>query len=38
MPITHKKNLNLLLNMLINCISAKSAPRMFSVKGECTFP
>ena len=34
MSITHNKNLNLLLN----CISAKSAPRTFSIKGECTFP
>ena len=37
MSITHNKNLNLLLNLLINCISAKSAPHILSRKGECTF-
>ena len=35
--MTHNKNLNILLNLLINCISAKSAPQILSIKGECTF-
>ena len=37
MPITHHKNLNLLLNAFINCISAKSVPQILSIKGECSF-
>ena len=37
MPITHNKNLNPLLNLLINCISAKSTPQILSIKGDCTF-
>ena len=37
MSITHNKNLNPLLNLLINCISARSAPQIFSIKDECTF-
>ena len=37
MSITHNKNLNPLLSLLINCISAKSAPQILSIKGECTF-
>ena len=37
MLITHNKNLNPLLNLLINCISARSAPQILSIKGECTF-
>ena len=37
MPITHKKNLNPLLNLLINCISARPAPQTWSIKGDCTF-
>ena len=37
MSITHNKNLNPLLNFLINCISAKSAPQILSMKGECIF-
>ena len=37
MSITHNENLNPLLNLLINCISARSAPQIFSIKGECTF-
>ena len=37
MSITHNKNLNPLLNLLINYIYAKSAPQILSVKGECTF-
>ena len=32
-----KKNLNLLLNSLINCISARSAPQVLSIIDECTF-
>ena len=35
--ITHKKNLNALLNLLNNCVSAISAPQILSLKGECTF-
>ena len=34
--ITHNKNLNPLLNLIINCISAKSTPQTFSIKDECT--
>ena len=37
MSITHNKNRNPLSNLLINCISAKSAPQILSIKGECTF-
>ena len=37
MSITHNKNVNPLLNLLINRISARSAPQILSVKGECTF-
>ena len=37
MSITHKKNLNLLLNLLISCVSAKSAHQILPIKGECTF-
>ena len=37
MSITHNENLNPLVNLLINCISAKSAPQILSIKGECTF-
>ena len=37
MSITHNKNLNPLSNLLINCISAKSAPQIWFKKGECTF-
>ena len=35
--MTHNKNLNPVLNLLINCISARSEPQIFSVKGQCTF-
>ena len=35
--ITHNKNLNPLLDLLINCISAKSAPQILSLNVECTF-
>ena len=34
---THNKNLNPLLNLLINCISARYAPKILFIKGECTF-
>ena len=37
MSVTHNKNLNRLLNLLINCISARSAPQILSIKGECAF-
>ena len=33
----HNKHLNPLLNLLINCISAKSMPQILSIKSECTF-
>ena len=32
-----QKNLNPLLNLFINCISARSAPWILSIEGECTF-
>ena len=35
--ITYNKNLNPLLNLLINCISAKSAPQILSLDVEYTF-
>ena len=34
---THNKNLNPLLNLLVNYISARSAPQILSTKDECTF-
>ena len=37
MSITQNKSLNPLLNLFINCISARSAPQILSIKGECTF-
>ena len=37
MSITHNKYKNPLLNLLINCISAKSAPQILSIKYEYTF-
>ena len=37
MSTTHNENLNPLLSLLINCISARSAPQMLSIKAECTF-
>ena len=37
MSITHNENLNPLLNLLINCISARSAPQILSIKVDCTF-
>ena len=38
MSITHNKNLNPLLNLLINCISAKSVAKILSLNVEYTFP
>ena len=35
--VFQSKNLNPLLNLLINCISAKSVSQILSIKGECTF-
>ena len=37
MSITHNINLNPLLNLLINCILARSAPQILFMKSECTF-
>ena len=37
MPITHNKERIPLLNLLINCMSARSAPQILSIKGECNF-
>ena len=37
LSITHNKNLNPLLNLLINCISITSAPHILSIKDERTF-
>ena len=37
MSITHNKNLNPLLNLLINCISERSAPHISSLNAACTF-
>ena len=37
MSITHNKHLNPLSNLLMNCISAKSALQILLIKGECTF-
>ena len=37
MPVTHNKDLNPLLNLRINCISARSAPQILSMKHECSF-
>ena len=37
--ITHNKNLIPFIKptLFINCVSAKSAPQILSIKGECTF-
>ena len=35
--MTHNKNLNPLLNLLINCILAKSEPQILSLNDEYTF-
>ena len=37
MSIPYNKNLNPLLNLLINCISAKSAAQRLSLNAEYTF-
>ena len=37
MSITHDKNLNPLLNLLVNCISAKPAPQLFPLNAEYSF-
>ena len=37
MSVTHKKNRNPLLNLLISCISSRSAPQILSIKDDCTF-
>ena len=37
MTITHNKNLNHLLNLLINHISARSVPQILCIKDERTF-
>ena len=37
MLIKHSKNLNPLLNLLISSISARSVPKILSIKGEFTF-
>ena len=37
MSIAENKNINHLLNLLINCISTRSATHVLSLKGECTF-
>ena len=36
--ITNNKKQIPLSNLLINCISARSAPQILSIKDECTFP
>ena len=36
MSVTHSKNLHPLLNLLISCISTKSAPQILPIKGQCT--
>ena len=37
MSIAHKKNINPLLHLLINCISIRSAPQILSINDDCTF-
>ena len=37
MSIIHNKKRIPLLNLLINCTSARSAPQILSIKGECTY-
>ena len=37
MSIAHNKNLNALLSLHIDCISARSAPQTLSTNGDCTF-
>ena len=38
MSIAYNKKRIFLFNLLINFISARSAPEILSMKGECTFP
>ena len=33
----HNKNLNALLNLLMNCITARSTPQILYIKDECNF-
>ena len=35
--MTHNKNRNILLYLLIDCISPRSVPQISSLKDECTF-
>ena len=35
--MTHKKNQNALLNLLINCVSARSAPEILSIKDDYSY-
>ena len=37
MSIRHNKKQIFVFNLLINCISARSAPQRFSIEGDCTF-
>ena len=37
MSITHNKKRISLLNLLINCISSRSAPQILSIKGDYLF-
>ena len=37
MSITHNLNLNLLLSLLINCISTGFSPQKLLIEGDCTF-
>ena len=37
MSKTHSKKQIPLLKLLINCISVRSAPKVLSIKGQCTF-
>ena len=37
MSITHNKNLNPLLNLLINCLLPRSASQILSMKDEYAF-
>ena len=37
MSVTHYESVNPILNLLINCISAKFAPQILSIKCEYNF-
>ena len=37
MSIANNKNLNPLSNLLLKCISARSAPQILSIKVDCTY-